>query len=597
VTAPLFSIITPVHNPPPEVLERMLDSVRRQTFGDWEHCIVDDAGDRSSVWPLLERAAGDDTRVRVRRAEQQGGIVVASNSALEDARGRFVAFLDHDDELDRSALEAMAERIAADDEVDFLYSDEDKTGLRGRRFDPFIKPAWSPDRLCSQMYTGHLSVMRRALVDEVGGFRPGFDGSQDWDLALRVSERARRVEHVPEILYHWRALPASAASEVDAKPWAHEASLRAITEQVERTGIQATVEPVPEYPGCYWLAPAATDTPLVSVVIPTAGRSQSIDGTETPLVVNCVRSVLRRSTHQNLEIVVVADKRLPAEIRGSLSELGGDRLRLVEFDQAFNFSAKINLGVGESRGEYVLLLNDDIEVVPSGWRPAPRRSLHPVPEWPIADAGERRAWIEAMLVYAGQPGVGAVGAKLYFPDGHLQHAGVIALGGAPTHPYYGAPGNFAGYYNNLVVACNYLAVTAACLMTTRSAFDAVGGFDERRPVNYNDVDFCLELRERGLRSVCVPWVELIHRESSSRGAGAVSSAEIEALQAKWGGLLDNDPFYGTRFRGGDFGLGASDAARSYTARARQLVGEGGVRLLAARALGRLRRNLRRRARG
>jgi GT2 family glycosyltransferase/SAM-dependent methyltransferase len=595
VSEPLFSVITPVYDPPPEVLERMLASVRNQTFADWEHCIVDDAGPASKVWPLLERAAAEDERVRVERATARGGIVAASNAAVALARGTFLALLDHDDELAPEALAEMAAAIGDDGELDCLYSDEDKLAGSGRTFDPFVKPGWSPDRLRNQMYTGHLSVLRRALVQEVGGFREGYDGSQDWDLVLRASARARRIARVPKVLYHWRTLASSAASEVDAKPWAHDASRRAVGEQLDRDGVRARVEPTPGYPGHYWLAPEkGVDDALVSVVIPTAGRSQAIDGVETPLVLNCVRSVRERSTHTNLEFVVVADRSVSTEVRAALSETAGERLRIVDFDRPFNFSAKINLGVAEARGEYLLLLNDDIEVIPAGWQRRPRRSLHPVPEWPLADAEGRRAWLEAMLVYARQPKVGAVGAKLYFPDGRLQHAGVTVTGGAPGHPYYGAPGNSAGYYNNLIVAGNFLAVTAACLMCRRDAFDAVGGLDEERPVNYNDVDFCLELRERGLRSVLVPWVELIHRESATRGPAPAKQAEIEAMKAKWGALMYADPYYDDRFAGGDFALVGSAAARSYLVRARQLLREGGPGLLARRAAGRLRRRARER---
>lgn len=599
MSEPLFSIITPVYQPPPDVLERMLASVRAQTYPGWEHCVVDDAGAESHVWELLEAAAREDPRVRVHRAAGRSGIAGASNAALELARGKFVALLDHDDELAPQALERIAERAEGDDRVDLLYSDEDKVDPGGRRFDPFVKPDWSPDRLRGQMYTGHLCVLRRSLVEEIGGFRPGFDGAQDWDLVLRATERARRVARVPEILYHWRTLPASAASELGAKPWANEASRRALDDHLKRAGIEATAESVPHYPGYYWLAPVAgdpRDQPLVSVVIPTAGTAQRIDGRKRALVCNCVESLLRRSTHENLEIVVVADEAVREDVREELRELGGERLRLVDYEGQFNFAAKINLGARAASGEFLLLLNDDVEVLPDGWRPRPKWALHPVPDWPLSRDG-RRAWIEAMLVYARQPGVGAVGAKLYFPDGSLQHVGVALMRGAPGHPFYGVRGNTSGYFGNLVVASNYAAVTAACMMTTRAAFEAVGGFDESWPVNYNDVDFCLELRERGLRSVCVPWVELLHRESASRGKGSVAAAELQALRSKWGGLLDDDPFYDRRFAGGNFGMGAAAAAGSYLARARQLLREGGPLVLAARTVGWTRRRIRERLRG
>lgn len=401
---------------------------------------------------------------------------------------------------------------------------------------------------------------------------------------------------MPEVLYHWRAVGDSAATDLDAKPWAHEASRRALTEQIERDGIEATVEQTPGYPGHYWLAPALRDKPLVSVVIPTAGQTQEVCGVETPLVVNCVRSIIERSSYENLEFVVVADTTTPTEVLDELRAAAGRRLRLVEYEPPFNFSAKINLGVQAAAGDYLLLLNDDIEVLPPTWRPSPPNSRSPVPDWPLAGEDGRRAWLEAMLVYAKQPGVGAVGAKLYFPDGNLQHVGVAIMGGAPGHPFYGAPGNSAGYFANLIVATNHLAVTAACMLTRRESFELVGGFNEDFPVNYNDVDFCLELHSRGLRSVCLPWVELLHRESASRGKDPVSPPELDAFRSKWGERLAEDPYYDRSFVGGNYGFDAGAAAASYRMRARQLLREGGVRVLVARSLGFLRRRARERLR-
>jgi O-antigen biosynthesis protein len=554
VNAPLFSIVTPVYNPPPAILERMLESVRGQTFEDWELCLVDDAAEHSEAWPQLERVAAEDTRIRIQRSRRRAGIVAASNAALEMATGRYVALLDHDDELAANALEAVAAVIAADPELDFLYSDEDKIEVDGFQWAPMIKPGWSPDRLLGHMYTGHLSVYRRALMREVGGFREGFDGAQDWDLALRVSERTSRIERVPQVLYHWRTLLDSAASRPDAKPWAHVISRRVVNEHLRRRRIQAVAEAVPGYPGHYWLRPALEEEPLVSVVIPTAGTEGLIDGVERPLVLNAVRTLLERSTYQHLEFVVVADAGFPEPLRDGLTDLAGRRVKIVDYEAPFNFSAKINLGVRASNGEYLLLLNDDIEPLPEGFQRRTGPQLAPLPEWPLAEPGGRRAWIESMLVFARQATVGAVGAKLYFPDGTLQHAGVIAKDGAAGHAYYATPGDNTGYAASLLVACNYLGVTAACLMTRRSAFDAAGGFSEDLPVNYNDVDFCLKLRERGQRSVFVPWVELLHRESSTRGPSTGSHAEIAALQATWGDVLFDDPFYDRRFADGNYRL-------------------------------------------
>jgi GT2 family glycosyltransferase len=522
---------------------------------------------------------------------ERGGIVDASNDALAMATHEFIALLDHDDMLDRGALKAMAQHVAAFPDADYLYSDEDKVDRRGRSFHPYYKPDWSPDRLRCQMYTSHLSVFRRSLVDELGGFRTGLDGAQDWDLALRVSERARRIVHVRELLYHWRALSTSSAGRADAKPWAHQASRQAVREHVERTGFQATADAVPGYPGHYWMRPALRRRPLVSVVIPTGGSTRSDDGKEVPLVVQCVRSIVDRSTYENLELVVVVDDHVPDPIREQLTRIGGARLRLVPYERPFNFSAKINLGAAESQGDYLLLLNDDIEVPPAGWRPKPRHSPNPVPKWPTLTGQRVRPWVESLVAYGEQSGVGAVGAKLYFPDGRLQHAGVVGVGGAAGHPFYGTDGNSSGYWGNLIAACDYLAVTAACLLTPRSAFDEVDGFDEDLPINYNDVDYCLKLHGKGYRSVFVPEVELLHWESASRGRTAVKDTEIEELRRRWGHLLFDDPYYHPSFIDGDFRVRPDSRVRAYLARVRQVYEEGGVSSVAERSLNKVRRRL------
>ena len=585
---PRFSIITPVSNSPLRLLAAMLKSVRRQTDGDWEHCIVDDCSSYTRVAPLLQDVAARDPRIKLHRRSASGGIVAASNDALAMATGEFVALLSHDDQLDERAIEVMGKYIDSYQDVDVLYSDEDKIDQNGRHSDINIKPGWSPDRLVAQMYTNHLSVLRASVVSDVGGFRLGTDGAEDWDLTLRATAVARRVVHVPEVLYHGRTGEGSAAGHADAKPWAHDVSQRVVSEHVARAGIQATVEPVPDHPGHYWLNPALPDEPLVSVVIPSGGKTQVIDGSEVPLVVNCVRTLVRRSNYENLEIVVVLDDHADPHVGAELREIAGQQVRLVEYDRPFNFSDKINTGAGHASGQFLLLLNDDIEVPPPAWRPSPRGAPDPVPRWPTLTGGALRTWIESMVVYARQPGVGAVGAKLCFPDGRLQHNGVVAIGGLVGHCYYGVGGNTCGYQGNLIVPSNFLAVTGACLMTTREAFDAAAGFDVDLVVNYNDVDFCLRLRAMGYRSVVVPHVELIHRESASRGVAPVRPDEIAALQARWGDLLYHDPYYDNRFVDGNFGL---PTANGPLARARGLYRQGGPQLVLSTVLSKVRRQL------
>lgn len=575
----------------------MLASVSRQTFGDWEHRLVDDNSADPRVRATLDQAAARDPRIRVSYRDQQGGIGAATNDALREARGEYVAFLDHDDELHPRALEAVSAAIAARPDADYLYSDEDKIDERGKHFDPFVKPGWSPERLSSQMFLTHFRVIRRSLCDELGGLRQDLDGSQDWDLALRVTERSRAVVHVPEVLYDWRALPGSAATTVEAKPWAYEAAKRAVSEHVERRAIQAQVETIPGYPGHFWLRPALAERPLVSIVIPTTGRPR--EGDDEPLALGCVRELLEGTGYEDYELVVVIDGDAPSSVGDRLLELAGDRLRLVRFEGPFNFSAKVNLGVRESTGEQVLLLNDDVRLLPDGWRPAPDRGRRGLPDWEAEGAG-KRCWLESMLAYAIQPEVGAVGAKLYLPDGRIQHCGIVCREGRPAHPYYLAAGDTPGYAGNLVVACNYLAVTAACLMTPRAAFDEVGGFDEEMSLNYNDVDYCLKLHREGLRSVLLPQVELLHFESISRGGREEppATAEVEALQRRWGELLYDDPYYGKLFINDDFALPtysrhgefrSRNDPFSYLDRLRRAYTAGGLRLVAEQVYARLRR--------
>ena len=521
-----FSILTPVFDTPADVLAAMLKSVRRQRFGDWELCLVDDCSTEPHVRAMLAEAQRGDPRIRVLEREANGGIVAASNDALAMAEGEFVALLDHDDALHPDALAHVHEALATSPEADYVYTDEDKIDRAGRHQAPFFKPDWSPERMRTQMYTCHLSVLRRSLVEEVGGFDPEFEGSQDWDLVLKVTERARQVLHVPRVLYHWRTLETSTAGGgEEAKPWAFEAGTRAIQAHCDRIGLPARAERDEQWPGVYHLQPRLERQPPVSIVIPTAGQSREVRYENVVLVSHCVRSILDTSTYENYEIVVVHDSDTDGATLAELRELGGERLRLVEFEQPFNFSAKINRGAVHSEGEQLLLLNDDMEVI--------------VPDW-----------IERMAMYAELPGVGAVGGRLILEDGRLQHAGILfENGGYPGHIYHGFAREFNGYSNNVLVAQNYLAVTAACLMTPRAAFEEVGGFSTTFPLNYNDMDYCLKLRASGRRAVYDPDTVLHHFESSSRST-EVEDWEKEQLLARWLPLTMVDPATNPHLRHG-----------------------------------------------
>ena len=517
MTEPRFSIVTPVYETPAGVLRAMLRSVRRQRFRDWELCLVDDASSQPHVAAQLEAAERRDPRIRVQRRSENGGIVAASNDALGMARGEFVVLLDHDDKLHPDALTLSAEALDGEPTADYLYTDEDKIDRVGIHFGPFCKPDWSPERMRTQMYSCHLSVLRRSLVEEVGGFDPDFEGSQDWDLVLKVTERARSVVHIPRVLYHWRAIETSAAGGGEsAKPWAFEAGQRAVQAHCERIGLRARVERDEAMPGVYHLQPALADHPKVSIVIPTNGQRREVRYQEVTLVEHCVRSIVEKSTYPDYEIVCVVDSSTDTAVIAEMTAIAGDRLRLVTYDQAFNFSAKINLGARHSEGDLLLLLNDDMEVV--------------TPDW-----------IERMVMYAQHPGIGAVGARLLWEDGRLQHAGVLfENGGLPGHIYRGFTGRFKGYSNNAYVAQNFLAVTGACMMTSAAAFDEVGGLSTELPINYNDMDYCLKLRTKGLRVVYDPDTVLYHFESSSRSS-EVEEWERQALVDHWLPLTEVDP--------------------------------------------------------
>ncbi len=443
--------------------------------------------------------------------------MAASNDGLEMARGEFIALLDHDDKLHPDALSFVAEALDEEPTADYVYTDEDKINRAGLHFGPFCKPDWSPERMRTQMYTCHLSVLRRSLVEEVGGFDPEFEGSQDWDLVLRVTERARSVVHIPRVLYHWRAIETSAASGDEAvKPWAFEAGTRAVQAHCERIGLEARVDHDEELSGVYHLRPALTRRPPVSIVIPTNGTRREVRYEEVTLVEHCVRSIVEKSTYPDYEIVCVVDASTDPAAIAEIEEVAGDRLRLATHDGEFNFSAKINLGARHSEGDLLLLLNDDMEVV--------------TPEW-----------IDRLVMYAQHPGIGAVGARLLWEDGRLQHAGVLfEESGLPGHIYRGFTGEFEGYANNARVAQNYLAVTGACMMTPATAFDEVGGLSTALPVNYNDIDYCLKLRTKGLRVVYDPDTVLYHFESSSRSS-EVEDWEKEALIDRWLPLTAADP--------------------------------------------------------
>ncbi|MEM9117958.1 MAG: glycosyltransferase [Cyanobacteria bacterium P01_F01_bin.56] len=512
--APTFSVLVPVYNIQPSLLIQAIESVRSQAYPHWQLILADDCSPSPETRAALEQYVGVDERIQVLFLPQNGGISAATNAALEQATGDYIALLDHDDEMTMGALYENAKVICQQPDVDILYSDEDKITPKGQYTAPFFKPDWSPDYFHGCMYTCHLGVYRTALVCNIGGFRSAYDGAQDWDLMLRLSEKTQRIHHIPKILYHWRITATSVTSGAEVKPWAYEAAQRALTDMTLRSPYPGKAEETSQI-GFYRVRRQLVEHPLVSIVIPSAGTPMA-DGRRSHLE-NCLASIVKKSTYPHIELVVVDGYDIPPDTLNKVKDVG---VELVRCDEPFNFSRRINAGVAHSRGEIVLLLNDDIEVM--------------TPDW-----------IEAMLELAQQPEIGAVGAKLYFPNNRIQHAGVIILDGRPGHAFYELESDDRGYYCATVVNRNYLCVTGACLMLRRSAFDEVNGLDDIFPLSYNDVDFCLKLHEAGYRNVCTPFAQLIHHGSASRDA-AVMPEELATFQHRWQDYLHSlggDPYY------------------------------------------------------
>jgi GT2 family glycosyltransferase len=504
---PTISIIMPVYNVSREDLSRALDSVLNQYYPFWELCICDDASTLRHVRSVLEDYAASDKRIKVVFSEENRGIAIASNRALELATGEFIGLLDDDDEITPDALYEVIQTLQ-EVNADLIYSDEDKLDTEGSRCDPFFKPAWSPDLLFSCNYISHFGVYRKSIVDQIAGFRRGFDGSQDYDLVLRFTEKSDKIAHIPKILYHWRKVSGSAAASTLSKPYAYEAGEKALTETLRRREIrgEATREIAP---GFYRVRRDLVSAGKVSIVIPTRDRLE--------LLRQCIDSIESKTQYNNYEIVIVNNA---SRERDTLEYLAHTPHRVIHDAGSFNYSRLNNRAAREVDGDYLLLLNNDIEVI----------------------SGE---WLSAMIEHAQRPEVGAVGAKLLYPDNRVQHAGVVlGLGGVANHSHrfrdgYEDPGYF-GFANRIR---NYSAVTAACLMIRRKLFEEIGGLDEKNlAVTFNDVDLCLRLRRQGYLIVYTPYALLYHKESASRGHG-VDPDEDSYMMTKWRNEILSDPYY------------------------------------------------------
>jgi GT2 family glycosyltransferase len=518
---PLISVIMPSYNIDPKWLDRAIESVRQQIYPHWELCISDDASTLAGIRPLLERHAAEDSRILVTFRSENGHISMNSNTALTLASGEYIALMDADDLLSEDALFWVAREIAAHPDVDLLFSDEDKIDRHGRRFGPYFKSAWNPALMLSQNAFSHLAVLRRSLVEGIGSFRKGFEGSQDYDLVLRCAEKTTvdRIRHIPRVLYHWRALPSSTASGASAKSYAWLAGKTAIAEHLQREGTTARIEPaLQSYYQVTYDVPAPA--PLVSIIVPT---------TLPAAAVKCLDSVLTKSSYDNFELLLLADANhvRAARTSAALTQiLTHRRVRIVEYeDRPFNFSHVSNLGARASSGDLMCFLNDDVEVI-------------------TAD------WLERLVARIRLDGVAAVGPMLYYPSNLIQHAGVIlGVDGLADHACKHRLRGYAGYFGRGGLEQDLSCVTGACMLVKREIFEAVGGFDGSLPVAFNDVDLCIKIRQTGARIVWTPAVEMYHHESLTLGHHDSPARrdqfrrDVRALQARWRDVLAADPCY------------------------------------------------------
>jgi GT2 family glycosyltransferase len=508
---PLLSLVVPVYRPSLWYFREAVQSVVNQTYTHWELCLCDDgSGDPELTAAMAEMAAGDP-RIRVMALEQNGGISRATNAALAAATGEFVVLLDHDDVLDPEALAEIAAVVIAEADVDVIYTDEDKLDELDRPCQPHFKPDWDPDMLLSFPYLGHVTAIRHDLIRRIGGFRPEFDGSQDFDLMLRATEQARRIVHIPRVLYHWRVVAGSAAGDSEAKPWAHLASRRAVEDAVIRQGINGEVDGGP-FQGAYHVRRRIDGSPTVSIIMPF--RDQAA------LTVACLASLDRDPGYPITEVVLIDNGSTEPETQALRQQLASrPATRVLEYPGPFNWSAINNMAAQTCDTDMLLFLNNDIEASSPGW-------LHA-----LVELGQR-------------PDVGAVGARLLYPDGSVQHAGVVlGLGGVAGHLFAGMPAGEMGYFGWDLIVKEYSAVTAACMLVRRAVFEELHGFDESYAVGFNDVDFCIRMRQAGYRILYTPHAKLIHYESVSRGLSGYQHDYQQFLRSWLQVLRIDDPFY------------------------------------------------------
>lgn len=517
-----ISVLVPAYRTPESYLRQMIESVQAQTYENWELCIADGSGKEESLEKIVSQYAAKDSRIRYQLLDKNEGISGNTNAAIRMASGEYLAFFDHDDLLAEDALYEAA-RAIEEQKAELIYTDEDKVRADlSEYFQPHFKPDYNPDLLCANNYICHLVVVKKELADRVGGLRKEFDGAQDHDFLLRITERTDRIVHIPKVLYHWRIHKASTADNPASKLYAYQAGQKAISEHLKRLGLEAEVSQTKDF-GFYRVSYPVQGTPLVSIVIPNKDEKDTLKA--------CLESIKEKTTYPSYEIVIVENNSQTSEIFEYYKEIDGkDGIRVVTWKESFNYSKINNFGFQYAEGDYVICLNNDITVITP-------------------------SWIEEMLGYCQRPGTGIVGVRLYFPDDTIQHAGIIVgMGGCAGSLFVGMNRKRTGYMHKAALVQDLSAVTAACMMVKREAFEAAGGFEESLAVAFNDVDFCLKVRRAGYLVVYNPYAELYHYESKTRGLEDSPEkqrrfqSEIEYMRCHWLDILKRgDPYYNRNF--------------------------------------------------
>ncbi|MBE6633012.1 MAG: glycosyltransferase family 2 protein [Ruminococcaceae bacterium] len=522
-----FSILVPLYNTPIDFLNEMIGSVVGQTYGGWELCLADGSDQaHSQVGEECMRWAQRDPRIKYRKLEKNMGISENTNACIDMATGNYIALFDHDDILHPSALYEMMRAICEQD-ADYLYTDEatfESPDIR-KIITFHYKPDFAADNLRANNYICHFSAFSREVLERTGRFRSEYDGSQDHDMILRLTENAKRIVHIRKLLYFWRSHPMSVAMDINSKTYAIEAGKRAVKESLRRAGYEVEVESSRAFPTIYRLRYQIKSKDLVSIIIPTKNHVKTLK--------KCINSILERTAYPNYEILIVdngSTERSVTEYYESIEN--HPNIRILHYDQPFNYSAINNYAAAEAKGEYLILLNNDIQII-------------------------TRRWIEEMLMYVQREDVGAAGAMLYYPDNTIQHAGIIMKLGAHRiagHAFHQWPRNTVGYMGRACYAQNLSAVTAACMMVKASVYRELGGLDESFPVSFNDVDFCLRIRESGRLIVWTPYAEAYHHESKTRGKDDTAEnvkrfeSDCERFRNRWAKVLEaGDPYYNPNF--------------------------------------------------